>query len=197
MKSSSSVPFLSSIVFSLSMSVTPKPPCSRVEGKSQDNLSQMPHLRGGIRIGADKRNHAFAPGLCPGRWTALLAMSFHPKTTSWWSALSCREGCAASSSSSSLLSSLELRDSTICEPSIRALHGTAPHFYAQRTQLTSDSGCRGQLTSGEKLLLEIDWDRASRLLSGEPSILSHRLHLSISFRKSPPLLNRQLIVDYY
>ena len=36
--------------------------------------------------------------------------------------------CGPSSSSVSLLSSLELSDSKVCEPSIRALPGTAAHF---------------------------------------------------------------------
>jgi hypothetical protein len=36
---------------------------SRVEGKSQVNLPQMPLRRSGILMGVDLRNHTFAPGL--------------------------------------------------------------------------------------------------------------------------------------
>ena len=39
------------------------PPWSRVEGKSQVNLPHMSPLRDGISVGADSRNHPFAPGL--------------------------------------------------------------------------------------------------------------------------------------
>ena len=51
------------------------PPWSRVEGKSQVNLLQMPPLRGGIGMGVDERNHLFAPGLPPGRYGGLSAES--------------------------------------------------------------------------------------------------------------------------
>jgi len=36
------------------------PPWSRVEGKSQVILPQMPPLRGGICVGVDQRDHPFA-----------------------------------------------------------------------------------------------------------------------------------------
>jgi hypothetical protein len=48
------------------------PPWSRVGGKSEVNLPQMPPLRGGICMGVDYRNHPFAPGLPPGRFPAAL-----------------------------------------------------------------------------------------------------------------------------
>jgi hypothetical protein len=44
-----------------------QPPWSRVEGKSQVNLPQMPPLRGGSCMGVDQSNHPFAPRLPPGR----------------------------------------------------------------------------------------------------------------------------------
>ena len=43
------------------------PPWSRLEGKSEVNLPQMPPRRGGIRTGVDERNYPFAPGLPSGR----------------------------------------------------------------------------------------------------------------------------------
>ena len=47
----------------------PELPWSRVEGKSQVNLPQMPPLRGGICMGVDYKNHLFVPGLPPRRLT--------------------------------------------------------------------------------------------------------------------------------
>ena len=47
----------------------PHPPWSRIEGNSQNDLPQMPSLRGGFFMGVDLRNHAFALGLPPGRST--------------------------------------------------------------------------------------------------------------------------------
>ena len=45
-------------------------PWSRVEGKFQVNLPQLPPLRGGICMGVDLKKHPFAPGLPPGRLKA-------------------------------------------------------------------------------------------------------------------------------
>ena len=51
-------------------SAFPRPPWSRVEGKSRVILPQMPPLRDGICMELDQRNHPFAPGLPPGRGLA-------------------------------------------------------------------------------------------------------------------------------
>ena len=52
------------------------PPWSRVEGKSQVNLPQMPPPRDGMCVWSDlKKNHPFAPGLPPGRFHVALPPS--------------------------------------------------------------------------------------------------------------------------
>jgi len=63
--------FLMTLLYTLNpnpQTVVIEPPCSRVEGKSQVNLPQMPPIRSGICMGVDQRNHLFALGLPP-EWT--------------------------------------------------------------------------------------------------------------------------------
>ena len=83
------------------------------------NHPQLPPDSGGICMGVDYRNHLFAPGLPPGRFPALEAMG------SCWAAERTRnpnpetlimERVEQVSSSSLLLSSLELSDTQVYEP---------------------------------------------------------------------------------
>ena len=55
-----------------------QPPWSRVEGKSEVNLPQMPLLRCGICMGVDSRKHPCAPGLPPGRRLRQSEVSLSP-----------------------------------------------------------------------------------------------------------------------
>ena len=106
--------------------------------------------------------------------------------------------------SSLLLSSLELRNTKVYEPCIRALIGTSSHLFHETWRwqlsfcspplLTSGEMRRGSVTSLRRWPIRGANNRKTLFRPLNPRLSSQRMYLFNGFRKSTPPHNRQLNV---